>query len=98
MFDSRFFPHQIHDGPTAASHLIGSYCHSEQIISLESTSNVVFIRFVSDINTNGRGFELKFSESKFAEKAVSARISCRWIFLVFAVFYVYIVRVFFHRL
>lgn len=55
---------QIHDGPTAASHLIGTYCHLEQIIRIESTSNTVFVRFVSDMNTNGRGFELKFSASK----------------------------------
>lgn len=25
---------------------------------------MVFVRFISDMNTNGRGFELKFSASK----------------------------------
>lgn len=67
-----YFPPQfflkIHDGPTPASNLIGSYCHSEQIVQIESSANVVFVRFVSDINTNGRGFDLRFSESKNAKK------------------------------
>lgn len=31
---------------------------------MESTSNIVFIRLVTDVNNQGRGFELKFSASK----------------------------------
>lgn len=59
---------QIYDGPNAASKLIGTYCNSEQLIQLESSSHVVFIRLITDVNNQGRGFELKFNASKWKEK------------------------------
>lgn len=31
---------------------------------MESTSNTVFIRLVTDVDNHGRGFEMKFSASK----------------------------------
>lgn len=58
------FPFQIHDGPNAASKQIGTYCHSDQIINLESSSNSIFIRMVTDVSNQERGFEMKFSASK----------------------------------
>lgn len=58
------FPFQIHDGPNAASKQIGTYCHSDQIINLESSTNSIFIRMVTDVSNQERGFEMKFSASK----------------------------------
>lgn len=83
----QFFFHQIYDGPTAASNLIGTYCHAEQLIQLESTSNTVFVRFVSDINTNDRGFELKFSASKRAKSDVFLFLMSCWIDAIFLCFF-----------
>lgn len=60
----RYFFIQIYDGPNAASKLIGTYCSSEQLIQMESTSHTVFIRLVTDVSNQGRGFELKFNASK----------------------------------
>lgn len=58
------FNTQIYDGPNAASKLLGTYCNAEQLIQMESTSHVVFIRLITDVNNQGRGFELKFNASK----------------------------------
>lgn len=55
---------QIYDGPNAASKLIGTYCNAEQLIQMESTTHTVFIRLVTDVNNEGRGFELRFNASK----------------------------------
>lgn len=54
----------IYDGPNAASKLLGTYCNSEQLVQLESTSHIVFVRLVTDVSNQGRGFELKFNASK----------------------------------
>lgn len=52
---------QFYDGEDASARHIGTYCQTGQIIQLESTSNNVFIRMVSDISNQGRGFEIKFN-------------------------------------
>ncbi|XP_031624566.1 cubilin homolog [Contarinia nasturtii] len=59
--DCNFDYISIYDGPTSASHLLGTYCHSEQIIQLESTSNSIFFRMVTDVSNQERGFEVKFN-------------------------------------
>lgn len=52
---------QFYDGEDASAKHIGTYCQTGQIIQVESTTNNVFIRMVSDINNQGRGFEIKFN-------------------------------------
>lgn len=52
---------QFYDGEDASARHIGTYCQTGQIIQVESTSNNVFVRMVSDISNQGRGFEIKFN-------------------------------------
>lgn len=52
---------QFFDGEDASARHIGTYCQTGQIIQIESTTNNVFVRMVSDISNQGRGFEIKFN-------------------------------------
>lgn len=64
MFSHLLFILQIYDGPNAAAKLIGTYCLTEQVTQIESSSNALFIRMISDFNNQGRGFEMTFRTSK----------------------------------
>lgn len=54
---------QFYDGADASARHLGTYCHANQVVQLESSSNDLFIRMVSDISNEGRGFEIKFNAS-----------------------------------
>lgn len=56
---------QIHDGPSASSHMIGKYCGSRAPNggSLNTTSFEVYLWFRSDASVSSDGFEVVWSSS-----------------------------------
>lgn len=61
---------EIFDGRSPAARSFGRYCTLNLIPSqIVSTTNEVFIRMISDVNNQGRGFDLKFNTSKSEKEA-----------------------------
>lgn len=61
---------EIFDGRSSAAKSLGKYCTLNVVPSqIVSTTNEVFIRMVSDVNNQGRGFDLKFNTSKFYDQS-----------------------------
>ena len=54
---------QIRDGADMNGTLIGSFCGINKPPHVQSSSNVLYIRFESDRSINGKGFLLEFSEA-----------------------------------
>ncbi|XP_071514687.1 cubilin-like [Panulirus ornatus] len=53
---------EIRDGSNPHSPLVGRYCSSNQgVVTLNSTSSSLWIRFHSDYSVNGRGFKAVYS-------------------------------------
>lgn len=56
---------EIFDGRSSAARSLGRYCSLNSVPSqIISTTNQIFVRMISDINNQGRGFDLKFNTSK----------------------------------
>lgn len=55
---------QIFDGRNGAAHLLGRFCGSSIPPTINTTTNEVYIRMVSDVSNNGRGFDLRFRASE----------------------------------
>lgn len=56
---------EIFDGRSSAARSLGRYCSLNAVPhQIVSTTNQMFVRMISDINNQGRGFDLKFSTSK----------------------------------
>lgn len=56
---------EIFDGRSSAARSLGKFCTLNLVPSqIVSTTNEVFIRMISDVNNQGRGFDLKFSTGK----------------------------------
>lgn len=62
-----YFDHiEIFDGRSSAAKSLGKYCTINLVpVPILSSSNEIFIRMVSDINNQGRGFDLKFTTGNF---------------------------------
>lgn len=56
---------EIFDGRSPAAKSLGKFCTLNNVPSqITSTTNEIFVRMISDINNQGRGFDLKFNTSK----------------------------------
>lgn len=53
----------IYDGPTASSSLAGQYCGTTIPPTFVSSSNIVFMNFVTDKNFHKRGFDISYMSS-----------------------------------
>ncbi|KAG4066297.1 hypothetical protein HA402_000521 [Bradysia odoriphaga] len=53
---------EIFDGRSSAAKSLGKYCALNLVpVPILSTSNEIFIRMISDVNNQGRGFDLRFN-------------------------------------
>ncbi|XP_039609502.1 neuropilin-1a isoform X1 [Polypterus senegalus] len=55
---------EVHDGGDENSHLLGKYCGKIAPSPLQSTSPLLYIKFVSDYETHGAGFSIRFEVLK----------------------------------
>lgn len=53
---------QIYDGMTEDDPLIGTYCGSNIPPLIISVSNVLFVRFYSDVSVSGAGFNATYTQ------------------------------------
>lgn len=57
---------EIFDGRSTAAKSLGRFCTLNSVPSqIVSSSNEIYVRMVSDVNNQGRGFDLKFNTSEF---------------------------------
>jgi cubilin len=54
---------QIHDGPTASSHMIGKYCGRSAPAAFNSTHNQLYFWFKSDASISGIGFNVSWQSA-----------------------------------
>lgn len=52
---------QVFDGSSVNDPLMGTFCNNNPPTSLTSTRGAITIRFISDVGTNGAGFEIDWS-------------------------------------
>ena len=52
---------EAHDGPLITNHSLGQFCGEHAPFSLNSTSNVMLLRFHSDSSVNRKGFQLTYT-------------------------------------
>lgn len=56
---------EIFDGRSSAARSLGKYCSLNSVpAQILSTTNEIFVRMISDVNNQARGFDLKFNTSK----------------------------------
>lgn len=66
---------EIFDGRSSAAKSLGKYCTLNVVPSqILSTTNEIFIRMITDVSNQGRGFDLKFNSSKLDDR-YEAKIS-----------------------
>ncbi|OXA47104.1 Cubilin [Folsomia candida] len=51
---------EIRDGRDHRAPLLGKYCHSDSVLSLNTTGNLVWIKFLSGYGGTGRGFQMNY--------------------------------------
>lgn len=56
---------QVYDGRNAGSPLLGRFCGTQIPPQINSTTNDIFLRMVSDMSNQGRGFSLQFNAGVF---------------------------------
>lgn len=65
---------QLRDGSDSSAPLLGRYCSMSQgFISVNSSSNTLWVRFRSDWSQAGRGFKAQYHTSKLNLTVTSSR-------------------------
>lgn len=58
---------EIFDGRSSAAKSLGKYCSMNAVpAQILSTTNELFVRMISDVNNQGRGFDLRFATGKLS--------------------------------
>ena len=52
---------EVHDGPFITNRSLGQFCGKHTPFSLNSTSNVMLVRFYSDSSVSNKGFQLVYT-------------------------------------
>ena len=52
---------EVHDGPFITNRSLGQFCGKHTPFSLNSTSNVMLVRFYSDSSVSNSGFQLVYT-------------------------------------
>ena len=52
---------EVHDGPFITNRSLGQFCGKHTPFSLNSTSNVMLVRFHSDSSVSNKGFQLVYT-------------------------------------
>lgn len=56
---------EIFDGRSSAAQSLGKYCSLNSVPGqIVSSTNEIFVRLISDVNNQGRGFDIRFNTSK----------------------------------